>query len=136
MKRYLLIFLTTILALSACATKGDGASASLSGSWKLTSYGPANAQTPAVTGAEAELTFNKDGTVTGNSGCNGFGGNYTAKGNQVTFREIVSTLMACDDPCMAQEKAVHNVVTDTATFKVEGNMLTLTGNGVALVLTR
>ncbi len=136
MKRYLLIFLTTILALSACTTKDDGATASLAGSWKLTSYGPANAQIPSVTGAEAGLTFNKDGTITGNFGCNGFGGNYAAKGDQVTFREIVSTLMACDDPRMAQERAVQRVLTDTATFKIEGNTLTLTKGDMDLVLTR
>lgn len=120
--------------LSACAAKQP--SASLAGSWKLTSYGPANAPTPAVADAEAGLTFKEDGTLTGNSGCNGFGGSYTVDGDQVTFKDIVSTLMACDDPRMAQEEAVHKVLADTATFKIEGNTLTLTNNDMMLVLTR
>lgn len=120
--------------MSACTAKPSPAS--LTGSWKLTSYGPANAPTPAVAGTEAGLTFKEDGTVTGNLGCNGFGGNYTVEGDKVTFKDIVSTLMACDDPRMAQEEAVHKVLTDTATFKIEGNTLTLTNNDMVLVLTK
>jgi len=133
-KKVLLILFVIGVALSACA--GDGPSASLIGFWKLTAYGPAAAPTPAVADAEAGLTFNEDGTVTGNSGCNGLGGDYTVEGDQVTFGQIVSTLMACDDPRMAQEDAVHQVLTDTATYKIEGNTLTLTNNDMVLVLTR
>lgn len=136
MKKYLLILFTIALALSACSAETAGASASLLGSWKLTAYGLADATTPAVEDTEAGLNFNEDGTVTGNSGCNGLGGTYTVEGDQVTFSEIISTLMACDDPRMAQEEAVHQVLTDTASFQIEGNTLTLTNNDRVLVLTR
>jgi heat shock protein HslJ len=133
MKKYLLTLLVISLALAACTSKG--ASASLIGSWKLTSYGSADSLTPAVADAEAGLTFNDDGTVTGNSGCNGLGGNYKVQGDQITFDQIVSTLMACDDARMAQENAVHQVLTDTATFKIEGRTLTLTNHDMVLILT-
>jgi putative lipoprotein len=132
MKKYLLLLLMISLTVSACTAERP--SVSLTGSWKLTSYGPAGAPTPAVANVEAGLTFNTDGTVTGNSGCNSFGGSYAVNGDKVTFKEIISTLMACDDPRMAQEEAVHKVLTDTATFKIEGNTLTLTNNGMVLVL--
>ncbi len=134
MKKYLLMLLVTSLAISACAAKQS--SASLIDSWKLTSYGPADARTAAVPEAEAGLTFNEDGTVTGNSGCNGLGGSYTVEGDQVTFSEVVMTLMACDDPRMAEEDAVQQVLTNTATFKIEGNTLTLTNNDMVLTLMR
>ncbi len=134
MKKYLLILFVISMAMSACTAKQP--SASLIGTWKLTSYGPANARTPAVANVEAGLTFKEDGTVTGNSSCNGFGGGYTVDGNQVTFEDIVSTLMACDDPRMAQEEAVHKVLTETATFKIEGSTLTLTNGDMGLSLTR
>jgi heat shock protein HslJ len=98
--------------------------------------GPTGVQIHAVDDAEAGLTFNEDGTVTGNSGCNGLGGTYTVEGDQVTFSEVVSTLMACDDPRMEQEDAFQQVLTDTASYKVEGNTLTLTNNNMVLVLTR
>ena len=133
-KKYVLTLLVICLAVSACAPKET--TASLVGTWKLTAYGPAESPTPAVADVEASLTFNEDGTVTGNSGCNGFGGNYTVEGDQITFSEIISTLMACDDPRMAQEEAVHQMLTDAASFKIEGSTLTLTNNGMVLVLTR
>jgi heat shock protein HslJ len=134
MKKYLIVLLVISAALSACAAEED--SASLTGPWKLVSYGPAGAQIPAVEGAEAGLTFNEDGMVTGNSGCNGLGGSYTVEGDQITFSEVVATLMACDDSRMRQEDAVQQVLAGTATFKIEGNALTLTNNDMALVLTR
>lgn len=132
MKRYLLILVVLSLALSACAAGED--SASLIGAWKLVSYGPADAQIPALEGTEAGLTFNEDGTLTGNSGCNGLGGAYTVEGDQITFSEIVSTLMLCD-LLMEQEETIHIVLADTSTYTIEGNTLTLTNNDMALVLT-
>lgn len=136
MKKYLITLLIICLAISACTAKNEGSAASLIGSWKLTSYSRADVLTPAVTDTEAGLTFKDDGTMTGSSGCNGFGGSYTVEDDKITFSEITSTLMACDDPRMAQEGAVHQVLTDTVSFKIEGNTLTLTNNDMVLVLTR
>jgi heat shock protein HslJ len=143
MKKYLLSLFVISLAISACSsqstqqnTQEPSASASLIGVWKLTAFGPADAPVPAVEGAEAGLTFNADGTVTGSSGCNGLGGDYTVEGDQITFGEFVSTLMACDDPIMEQEEAAHRVMTDTATYTSEGDTLTITNNDNVLILTR
>lgn len=134
MKKYLSVLFVISLAISAC-TAGES-SASLTGAWKLSAYGSAETPTPAVAETEAGLTFGEDGTVTGNSGCNGLGGTYAVEGDLVTFKDIVSTLMACEDSRMAQDDAVQQVLTDTATFKIEGNTLTLTNHDVTLVLTR
>jgi heat shock protein HslJ len=133
-KKILLILAVISLAISACSS-GE-ASASLIGAWDLTAYGPAASPSPVVPDSGAQVTFNEDGTVGGNSGCNGFGGNYAVEGDQITFSEIVSTLMACDDARMAQEAAVHKVLTDTAMYKIEGSTLTLTNNDMVMVLTR
>jgi heat shock protein HslJ len=143
MKKYLLMLIMMALAITACASQGTeqgtqepSTAGSLIGDWKLTAYGPANAPTPAVEGVEAGLTFNEDGTISGTSGCNGLGGDYTVDGDQITFGEFVSTLMACEDPIMAQEDAAHKVMTDTAMYKIEGNTLTITNNDMVLVLTK
>jgi heat shock protein HslJ len=135
-KKYLLLLFVLSLAVTACTGGSDDSAASLIGPWTLTAYGPTDAVSPAVEDAQAALTFNEDGTVAGNSGCNGFSGDYTVEGNQITFGQIVSTLMACDDARMAQEEAVHRVLTETATFGIDGNTLTLTNNNLVLVLTR
>jgi putative lipoprotein len=135
-KKFLFTILVICLSISACSSKNEASSPSLIGSWKLTSYSHADVLTPAVSGAEAGLTFNHDGTISGNSGCNGFGGSYKVEGDQVSFSEVVSTLMACDEPRMAQEGAFHQVLTETATFNIEGNTLTITNNDYVLVLAR
>jgi heat shock protein HslJ len=134
--RVFLTLLAISLAITACAAGTEESAAALIGSWTLTWYGPADSPVPAVEDKEAGLTFNEDGTVVGNSGCNGLGGSYSVEGNQVTFSEIVSTLIACEEPLMAQENAVHRVLTDTATYQIEGDALTLSNNEMVLVLTR
>ncbi|HEU4743778.1 MAG TPA: META domain-containing protein, partial [Anaerolineales bacterium] len=137
MKKYLLTLLLVSLAVSACSAQNGGQSAaSIIGAWKLTAYGPASAPIAAVEDVEAGLTFNEDGTVSGSAGCNGLGGDYTLEGDQITFGEFVSTAMACDDPIMAQEEAAFKVMTGTATYKIEGDTLTITNNEMVLVLTR
>ena len=133
MKKYLLTLLVISLAISACAPQES--STSLIGTWNLTSVEPAASQIPPVADSGALITFNEDGTVEGNSGCNGFGGEYTVDGDQITFGQITSTLMLCELR-MDQEAAVYQVLTGTATYRTEGNTLTLTNNDKVLVLTR
>ena len=134
MKKVLLILFVIALAISACAAQES--SESLIGAWRLTAYGSADSPNPAVEDTEAGLTFNEDGTVTGHSGCNGVGGDYAVEGDQIMFGQFVSTLIACEDPIMAQEGAMHQVLDGTAAYQIEGNTLTLTNNDMVLVLTR
>ncbi len=132
MKKYLLFLFLASLLLSACAPKDKP----LVGQWNLVSYGSEGSQTSAAADSSATLTFNGDETVTGNSGCNGFGGVYKMEGDrQVTFSEFVSTLMACSDPLMAQEGAMFKVLNGKADYMVDGNLLTITNNGAMLVFT-
>lgn len=137
MKKYLLMLLILSIAITACSARGaDASSDSLIGTWKLTAHGSASASTPAVEGVDAGLTFNEDGTVSGTSGCNGLGGDYTVQGDQITFGEFVSTLMACDEPIMQQEESTHKVMTGTATYQIEGDTLTITKDDNLLKFTR
>ena len=131
MKKYLLILLIICLTVSACAAKENGRS--IVGSWKLTAYGPADSPTPAVPDVEAILNFGTDGTLAGTTGCNQIGGEYRVEGDQITFGPIVSTLIACPDLQMAQEETMLQVLTDTASFKIEGDTLTITNNDMVLV---
>ena len=131
MKKYLLIVLVMSLILSACTSKQ---SAPLTGTWKLTAYGPRETPTPAVTGAEATLTFDGEGNVTGNGGCNSLGGKYKIDGTKIAFSDITSTLMACDDARMAQESVVTQVLSGTAEYEIKDNTLTLTNGDSVLIL--
>ncbi len=129
---FLLILFLPVLA--ACAP--GGAAVLLTGtSWRLVSYGPASAPKPAMPDVETNLTFRPDGKLTGNMGCNGFGGDYTIQGEKITFGPIAATLMACSDPQMAQEGAAFQVLKDTASFKLDGGTLTITSADGNTVLT-
>jgi heat shock protein HslJ len=136
-KKYLLILFVLSLTLSACAsgsnTPTNTPTSSLIGTWKLTAYGPAASPTPAVADVDATLKFDSDGKVGGSGGCNSLGGDYTVEGDQITFGPIISTMMACDDPRMVQEGTVIQVMTDTASFKIDGNTLTITKDDTVLV---
>ena len=72
-------------------------------------------------------------SLSGDTGCNEFGGNYILDGDQLTFNNIVFTLVLCPDLQMAQEDAVQRVLTETATFNIEGDTLTIVNNDTVLV---
>jgi heat shock protein HslJ len=127
-----MILLSLSLLITACAS---GKSATLAGTWKLTAYGPKDSPSPAVPDADATLSFGNDGSVSGSGGCNSLGGTYETDGSQITFNEITSTLMACDDARMAQESAVTQVLAGTAEYAIDGNTLTLTSDDMVLVFT-
>ena len=130
-KTTLLLLIATGLALSAC-----GASADIQGSsWKLVSYGPVEKQTPAAADIQTNLDFGRNGRVSGNMGCNSFGGDFTVKNGNIVFSQMISTMMACDGPQMDQEGAALKVMNGTARFKVDGNTLTIYDASGANVIT-
>lgn len=131
MKKYLLILFIICIMISACASKEN--TRTLVGSWRLTVYGPVDSTTPAVPDVDATLIFGEDGTLAGSTGCNEFGGDYMVGGDKITFGQIVSTLILCPDLQMAQEEAMFQVLMETATFKIEGDTLTITKNDTVLV---
>ena len=54
-------------------------------------------------GVKQTITFDKDGSVFGDSGCNRFTGSYTVKGDRITIGPLASTMMACPEPQMSAE---------------------------------
>ena len=131
MKKYLLILFMICIMVAACSSKEN--TRPLVGTWRLTAYGPVDSTTPAVPDVDATLIFGEDGTLAGSTGCNEFGGDYMVEGDQITFGQIVSTLILCPDLPMAQEEAMFQVMMETATFKIEGDTLTITKNDTVLV---
>ena len=119
----LIIGLLTLLILAACT--GGGSPASIQGQWKLVSYGSASGQTPAAPGVDTSIEF-LDGKLTGNVGCNGFGGDYEVDGNTITFGAVMATLMFCEGPVGEQEAVALNIFYESAAFALDGNTLTLT----------
>jgi heat shock protein HslJ len=133
MHLFLMIFPVALLVvLSACSPNSSGLAGT---TWKLASYGPISAPTLAVTGVETQLTFGADGKMSGNLGCNSMGGDYSVTNQSITFGSVFMTEMACDEPRMSQEGAAFQVLQDTATFKINGNTLTIISSDGSNILT-
>lgn len=116
--RKLAIGLFVILLLTACTGRS---SASMDGQWKLVSFN----QTPAAPDVETSIEF-KDGQMSGNVGCNGFGGEYKVKGDAVEFGPVMSTMMFCEGPVGEQETGTLAVLQGKTSFAINENILTIT----------
>lgn len=126
-----LIMLTLAMVIfNACSTTNT----SLTGEWKLVSYGDVAAPTPALSGVDTSISF-EEGQFGGTVGCNSFGGDYTLNGDQMSIGSIISTMMFCDQTS-AQESAVLAILSDkTMTVTYSGNLLTLSSeDGKSVVI--
>lgn len=80
---------------------------------------------PALADRTVTLQFEKD-RLGGSDGCNSYGGSYTATGNKIDIGDdLVSTLMACEEPVMQQSSAFTGALLKAAAYKLEGDKLTL-----------
>lgn len=134
LKKLFFLGLLTMIALAACAD-GEG-SPSIEGQWELVSYGPVSKQIPALPDVETSFEF-MDGQMSGNVGCNGFGGEYSIKGDQIEFGPVMSTMMYCEE-IAEQESSTLAVFQETASFVLDGDTLTIksTDGAMSIVLTR
>jgi heat shock protein HslJ len=123
MKKAFLLAIALFI-LTACSS-GSNTSADFTGEWKLISYGDASNPTPAIPNVDTSIKFDSNGRVSGNVGCNGFGGNYKMNGDKITFNSIVSTMMYCEDTSL-QEQIVLGVFSDNVKLQIQRNNDTLT----------
>jgi heat shock protein HslJ len=114
-----LVFTSETVPLSA-AQQLTGAT------WQLTAL----AGEALVAGTEITAQFDA-GEVGGSSGCNLYGGSYTAEGTSIDFpTPFVSTEMACEASIMGQEQTYLAALTAAQSFTIDGETLTIvTGNG-------
>jgi heat shock protein HslJ len=137
MNKILVAGLFAIFALTACA--GGKGTPSIEGQWKLVSYGPPGSpanQISAAPDVETSIEF-KDGQMSGNVGCNSFGGEYSVDGDTITFGPVMSTMMFCE-AVAAQESGTLAVFHETASFVLDGDTLTIKSadGAMSIVLAR
>lgn len=83
--------------------------------WVLETVGGA----PAAAGVTSSLVLGEDGSAGGNGGCNSYGGDVTIDGASLSFSQIASTLMACPEPAMSQERALFDALGATARYEID-----------------
>jgi heat shock protein HslJ len=96
--------------------------------WDVTNYNNGNqAVVGVLEGTTLTASFDKDGNLSGNSGCNQYTGTYKVDGNQITIGPLASTMMMCSDPAgvMDQEAQYLAALQSAASYRIEGNVLEL-----------
>lgn len=110
--------------------------------WKVISYNDGKqAVVSVIEGADANLSFGADGTVSGTGGCNRITGGFSATEGKIKFDdELAMSAMACPEPegVMEQEAAFVKALGSAATYTIDGNQLELrtAEDAVAVVLAR
>ena len=111
-----------VFILSACS---PGKTASIQGQWKLISYGSVPNQIPAMADVETMIDFDNEGRMSGNVGCNNFGGAYTVDGDMIEFGPVMTTEMFCE-AVADQESGTFATLQGVVSFELNGNLLTIT----------
>jgi heat shock protein HslJ len=75
---------------------------------------------------EAFIQFDAEKSAAyGSSGCNRMTGKYTQEGAQLQIGPMAGTRMACDEPSMKLEQALHKALADVNGYTIAGNRLEL-----------
>ena len=119
-------FIFTVLAMIILAACSPASASDIHGVWQLVSYGDPASPTPAAPDVDTSIEFKSDGTLGGNVGCNGFGGDYTVRGSTIEFEQMISTLMFCEGSVGEQESAILTVFAESASFTLDSETLTIT----------
>jgi len=135
MMKNLMVDLLVLLAVTACAGKSHP---SIQGQWSLVSYGSPFNRTPAAPNVDTFIEFDAEGRMTGNVGCNGFGGGYTLDDDTLEFDPVEATAMFCEGPVGEQELGTFRVLQGVTTYVLDGDKLTIssTDESSSIVLER
>lgn len=68
---------------------------------------------------QTTLEIAADGSVSGNGGCNRFGGSATIDGDKITFGDLASTMMACAEAAMNQEQKFHAALGAVRRYRID-----------------
>jgi len=99
--------------------------------WVVDTIVDRDAASSVPAGVEAVIAFDNENRFGGNTGCNGMGGSAVvdeAK-STITFSEVITTKMACDDDRMRVERAVVATLDGDVTYRIDADVLRLDAPG-------
>lgn len=102
--------------------------------WRIESLGGAP-----LSGMRAPVTldFAAPDAVGGQGACNRYRGSWRFEGERLVFGQMASTMMACPEPAMAQEQALHRLLNAARGHRFdETGALVIEGEGGPLVARR
>lgn len=100
--------------------------------WTLVSYGPTDAPVAVLPNAPVTLIFAPEG-IGGGAGCNSYFGAFQFDVGVISFSDIGSTLIACDQPIMDQETAYLEALRTASAYQITADgQLQITYDGGVL----
>jgi putative lipoprotein len=107
------------------------------GSWQLVAFAQDGEQTPVIAGTLITAVFDAEGRISGSSGCNSYGGSFSAADGGLTFSGLFSTERAClEEGVMEQERAYFAALQAATRYSLIRNALVIdTGDGGQLIFT-
>lgn len=110
---------------------GDPADLLTGDAWRITALGDATLIEP----ERLSLNFLDAGRVAGSSGCNRIVGGFSLTGEGLHFGPMASTMMACPDPLMEQERRMLDALEQVVAFDMDkSGALRLLGEDHSTVL--
>jgi putative lipoprotein len=117
---------TTFLGgCEATGTDRDRAADLVGTSWVATEIGGRDV----IEDTASTLEFAEPGKVFGKGGCNRFFGGVTIKGAAIEFGQMGSTMMACPDSMMDQERRYLEALGEAKRFESKDGLLLMFGAG-------
>lgn len=102
--------------------------------WKLKSFGQPGSEKAVLDGTEIALEFVEGNQAGGSGGCNTFGAQYQVAGGEISFSEVISTLLACtSEGVTEQEQAYFEALRTANAFDLSDSQLQIwydNGQGV------
>lgn len=127
MKKWLFVlFGICLIRLLGCSSGVESTSLK-STSWQLDSLAGLNI-VPA--GKNVTLEFNANTKISGFGGCNKYGGSYKTSGKNISFNNVYSTEMACDN--MQVESTFYAALKKADSYNISGSKLMLYERGALL----
>ncbi len=126
---FLATLAAAVLLLPGCEHSVSGLSDS---HWLLESYGNGQAPSQLLAGTSITLNFGLEvKTVVGSAGCNTYGSECSVAGQSIQFSNLYQTEVECNRPAglMDQEKQYLALLTQSASFTISGNNLTIDCTG-------
>lgn len=131
-----LFFGALLFSLTACQSTSETSQLSkdLIGNWHVE-----NIQgRPTIDYSPAQLSFNRDGTLSGNNSCNSFDGLYQIDELTLQLQPVKHTERACIDPLKRQENGFMTAMKNISKASLRKGKLTLfdSHGDVQLILSR
>lgn len=94
------------------------------------------ADTGIVDDSRVTLVFGAEGKVAGSGSCNRYFGPYTLAADKVTFGNMASTMMACPEALMEQERRFLQTLQQVQSFEITADGALVLRSGDVTILAR